>query len=42
MNQPHHQERCLWLAVDALLARAAYRALLRRMGVVLVMGVRLP
>ena len=28
--------------VDALLARAVYRALLRRMGVVLVMGVRLP
>jgi len=42
MNHPHQRERLLWLAVDALLARAAYRALLRRMGVVLVMGVRLP
>ncbi len=41
MDQPQHQERCLWLAVDALLARAVYCALLRRMGVVLVMGARL-
>ena len=41
MNHPHQRERCLWLAVDALIARAVYLALLRRMGVVLLMGARL-
>ncbi len=41
MNHPHQRERCLWLAVDALVARAVYLALLRRMGVVLLMGARL-
>ena len=41
MEQQHGQERCLWLAVDVLQARAVYCALLRRMGVVLVMGMRL-
>jgi hypothetical protein len=41
MNQQGDQPRCLWLAVDALIARTVYLALLRRMGVVLFMGARL-
>jgi hypothetical protein len=41
MDQPNEQQRYLWLAVDALVARAVYLALLRRMGVILFLGARL-
>ena len=41
MEQQHDQQRCRWLAVDALIARAVYLALLRRMGVIPFLGARL-
>jgi len=40
MDKQDDQQRCLWLAVDALIARAVYLALLRRMGVILFLGAR--
>jgi len=40
MDKQDDQQRCLRLAVDALIARAVYLALLRRMGVILFLGAR--